>query len=240
MSINFGGSEQKQKGNTILQTPPPSASEQAYQQNSAALVQEQLNQLRQQQADQAAYKASPAGQAQQQLSDLATQRLLQDLTGNQVLNPAEQARLDTAYGSAQQQGEDSVRQFAKELAASHGMNLSDSPVAGAALKNLSTFQQGLQSAKAQAALDRQNIERNFAANLNQFQQGLRQQQFTNALAYSQAQPGLGLAGLQQQDRFGNRSSSQTGNQFGSNWSAGTGSNSGVNWGNVINAFGQLV
>ena len=110
------------------------------------------------------------------------------------LSPADEAQLGQAYSAARAQGSQDIFRQADELAGGRGLRMSDTPVAGEALRAQQQFSAHLES---QAAMNRLNL----GLGLRQQQMGFQQQRFGNALGLSQIQsPYLPLLGLQLSER----------------------------------------
>lgn len=167
-------------------------------------------------AQQTAFETSPVGQQQKQLEALATQNLLDRLTGKApVLAPEAQQRIDTAFGATQAQGESDLLRFAEQLAGQRGLRLSDSPIGAEALRQRTIFGQQLAGQKAASELDVGQTEANFDQAIRAFQANLAQQAFMNRLSLAGSTPAS--FGLQSQlfgERLAGASKSFRGKQFG--------------------------
>lgn len=188
MSLNFGGSDQKQGGTQTIQMPAPSAAEQQLINNNLTLSQLQVQAMQRAEA-QIAAENTPAYAQQQEIAQRANQAILDRLSGKApVVSPEEQARIDQAYQYTGQQGMQDLSRYAQEQAAQRGMTTADSPIGAEALRQLQQFQTGLQSAKANSALNLGTSTANFNQNLRGFQEGLQQNAMNNRLALATAQP----------------------------------------------------
>lgn len=238
MSFNFGSSDKKDKGTTQIVLPPASASEEELRRLNVEAVKKQLAAIDQADADQRARESSPLGQMQKQLEEKATQNLLARVTGQApVLSPEEQARLDEIFGVTQRRGQESISQFARDLASSRGLSVSDSPIGGEALKQQRELVEGLGAQKSQSALDLGNAAADFNARLTAFQNNLRQQAFMNRLALASTTPtSFGLQSTLFNERAAGAPRQSTGfsnissNQFGFN---------GTDIGRLLSGYGDF-
>lgn len=222
MSFNFGKSSQKGGGTQTIALPAPTPEETELKKLNLELAKKQIAQMDLATAQQTAFEASPIGQQQKQVEALATQNLLDRLTGKApVLSPEAQARVNTAFGATQSQGEEDLMRFAEQLAGQRGMRLSDSPIGGEALRQRNIFGQQLAGQKAASELDIGNTEANFDQAIRAFQAQLSQQAFMNRLSLSSASPAS--YGLQSQ-LFGERlaAAPRSMTSFGSGTQWGTG------------------
>jgi hypothetical protein len=113
--------------------------------------------------------------------DAANKRIMTGLTGG-VISPAEQAQLDTLYGSQRTLGTQAITDYAKQLAAMRNMTVTDSPIANEALKQKGNLETALTGAQAGSALQLGNQQQNFANSISAFQNNLKQQAFLNRLS----------------------------------------------------------
>lgn len=189
MSFNFASGKSKGAGTTQVTLPPASAAEEDLRKKNLELADLQLSEFKKSIADREAAEKDPVQIQQRAIEAKATQNLLDRLTGKSpVLNPEEQARLDTIYGTAEKRGDESIRQYADELAGMRGMAVSDSPIGHESLRQRRQFQEGLASQRAAASFDLSAAGNLFNQQLQQFQAQLQQQAFANRLALAQGQP----------------------------------------------------
>ncbi len=189
MSLNFGGSSQKQGGTSTVQMPAPSPQQQALEAANLRIANQQAQQMEAAGQQQNQYAASPQSQMDQQNQLLASQNINARLTGSApVLTPAQQSMLDQAYSSSANQGMTDLARYAQQQAAMRGMSTADSPIGNEALDQLRRFSSDLASRKAGSALDLSNTGANFAQGVSQFGAGLQQQAMQNRLALAATQP----------------------------------------------------
>lgn len=222
MSFNFGKSSQKGGGTQTIQMPAPSADELELRKLNLDLAKKQSALFDKQTADQEAFAASPEGQMEQKIQKAANENIYARLTGTSpVLSPEAQARVNTAYGATQSQGESDLMRFAEQLAGQRGMRLSDSPIGGEALRQRTLFGSQLAGQKAASELDVGNTEANFDQAIRAFQAQLSQQAFMNRLSLSSASPAS--YGLQSQlfgERLAAAPRSMTSFGSGTQWNTG--------------------
>lgn len=108
------------------------------------------------------------------------------------LSAGQTERLDTLFGTQREEGQEEIRRFAEELAGQRGLNLSDTPIGGEALRATERLERGLRGARAAAEIDITQAETLFSEQTRQFQAGLSQQAFMNRLALTGAAPGGNL------------------------------------------------
>lgn len=222
MSFNFGSSKGQSSGTQATSIPAPSPEETELKKLNLELAKKQIAQMDLATAKQTEFETSPIGQQQKQVEALATQNLLDRLTGKApVLSPEAQARVNTAFGTTQSQGEEDLMRFAEQLAGQRGMRLSDSPIGGEALRQRTLFGSQLAGQKAASELDVGNTEANFDQAIRAFQAQLSQQAFMNRLSLSSASPeSYGLQSQMFGERLAAANRSFTGNQSGTNWNTG--------------------
>jgi hypothetical protein len=226
MSFNFGGgsSRGRESGVTQVIVPEPSPEEKELRRLNLDLARRQIAQLEKIEAEEAARAGSPLGQMQTELETVATRKLLDRLTGRApVLSPEEQARLDTIFGTAQRRGEESLTKYAREIASTRGLRVSDSPIGNEALRQQRELTEGLGAARAGAELDLGQAETGANEAVAQFQAALRTQAFQNRLALAGFQPpGFGLQQQMFSERFAGapRSFSGRSRNTWSQWQAG--------------------
>ena len=106
-------------------------------------------------------------------------------------------RVGEVYDAARISGEEDINRVMREIAGSRGMNTSDSPVAAEAGRAVSRLTTGLRSAEATSLLNVGQAQKEFALQLRDFQENLRQQSFLNrtALSGGAANYSLGLADI---------------------------------------------
>jgi hypothetical protein len=115
-----------------------------------------------------------------QLRQTGQEQLLQQFRSGSL----PQGQLDLIQGifdPIRQRGQSDIMQFADELAGRGGLNLSDSPVAGAATRSLSDLFSNLGGQQAQATLGQFNTNLGNLFNLTGQQNQLQQQGFQNRL-----------------------------------------------------------
>ena len=160
--------------------------EAAFQERLLPLQQQQLELARsgQEAMAQQLREAFPAQTPdEQEINRLMQQRTLAVLRGEAPpLSEQQRQQIGTYFGEAQTQAQGAIRQFAEELAASRGMALSDSPVAGEALRAGQQLASSLAQAKAQAELNTGLAQQQFTQGVSQFQEQLRQQALQNRMA----------------------------------------------------------
>lgn len=235
MSFNFGKSSQKGGGTQTIQLPAASPEEQELKKLNLELAKKQIAQMDLATSQQAAFETSPLGQQQKRIEALATQNLEDRLTGKApVLSPEAQARVNTAFGAAQSQGESDLMRFAEQLAGQRGLRPSDSPIGGEALRQRNIFGQQLAGQKATSELDVGQTEANFDQAIRAFQAQLSQQAFMNRLSLSTGTPAS--FGLQSQ-LFGERlaAAPRSMKSFGS----GTQWNTGFDLGQLMYGAGKM-
>ncbi len=182
MSLNFGSSSSKQK------IQEPGAQEQALTSANTELAQLQLQQLKEQMAQENAPKTT-LQLMQDQLEEAATKNLLARATGQApILTPEQQASLDQMFNLTSKRASQDLTQYGNEIAAQRGMTASDSPIGNELLRQQRDLQEGLAATKTKASLDLGASSDLFNQNLQQFQAQLRQQAYQNRLALSSAQP----------------------------------------------------
>lgn len=122
-------------------------------------------------------------EGEREIQKLSEERTLAILRGEAPpLSPEQKERIDTIFGESKREGEEDIKRFAEELAASRGMRLSDSPIGGEALRARTDFQKSLSAGKAAAELNVGQAQQAFEQSVAQFQAGLRQQAQANRLA----------------------------------------------------------
>jgi len=136
------------------------------------------------------------------------------------------------YSAQRTKGEQEISRFIGSEAAARGMNLSDTPILrelGLATTDLET---GLRGAEASSLLNVGQANQTFAANLNAFQQNLRQQAYLNRLnlGASYGNMATNLASL----RYGTAGRSSTGTGVGS-----SGANTMMGVGGLMQGAGSL-
>lgn len=123
---------------------------------------------------------------QAQLQNLTTKTAMRYATGDLTLSPTEQATLDTAFAGPMAQAQYDLQNYGQDLAASRGLNLSDSPVANELLRQKQLMGTQFGSAKASSALNLGLAQENANLAYNQFTSGLTPgpfAQFANAQGY---------------------------------------------------------
>ncbi len=139
----------------------------------------------------------PMSEQDKQIQDLGKQYVLNALQGKPPeLSPEQKSLLDTTYGAAQTSGQQEIDRYARELAGSRGLALSDSPVAREALLQTGNLQTQLQGSKAAAQLNMPQQQQIFGESVRQFQEQLKQNAIANrmAIAAQAGNTGLGMAG----------------------------------------------
>ena len=131
----------------------------------------------------------------EELTGLGLARAKEALSGE--YSPETRALVKSAYDPARERGTEDIRQFALELAGEKGLNLSDTPVGGEALRAQERLLSRLSGAEANALINVQGRQQEFALASEEFQENLRQRSLQNrlALAGGSAQAGLGLGQL---------------------------------------------
>ena len=155
-----------------------------FQQQSLDVAQRQLTAL------EAATTETPT---QKRIREASEERALAFIEGRTPALTAEQtSRLDTLFGTQREEGQEEIRRFAEELAGQRGLQLSDTPIGGEALRATERLERGLRGARAGAELDLTQADRLATEGVRQFQEGLRQQAFMNRLALVGAAPTGGM------------------------------------------------
>ena len=204
MSFNFGSSERRDRGSqtTTIQMPAASPEETELKKLNLELAKRQIAAMDRAETEQAAAGGEPVSQLQKDVQKKALENIYARLTGQSpVLNPEEQARLDTIYNTAKTQGEEALTQYADQLAGVRGMRVSDTPIGGEVLRQRGNLELGLQGQKAASSLDLSQAGADFNARMAEFTGNLRQQAFMNQLALAGTTPAS--FGLQNQ-LFGER------------------------------------
>ena len=247
MSISFGGSSStRRERGTALQTvslPPPSATQEELGRLQLEIARLQEGELRSAGQERAAYAASPQAALQGQVELKALQNLQARLTGQApVLSPEEERYLNTIYSTASRRGEADLTRFGEGMAAARGMNVTDSPIGGELLRQRRELGEGLESARAESALNLGSAGAQFSSQMATFGEQLRQQAFQNRLALAGLTPGFtSYAGLESAERrsspirFDRRRGLTTGS--GLEYGASYGGQSG-GWGSFLGSFGN--
>lgn len=233
MSFTFSSSNQKGGGTQTIALPEPSPQEKKLRDLNLKIAQMQLAQFEAATKQSAEEAASPLTAKKQQLESAAIDNLLARINGTApVISPEAQQRLDTIYGNTLGQGEQDILRFGRDMAASRGMALTDSPIGGEVTQRQADLVQRLGAAKAGSALDYGNTDALFQQASAQFAQQLQDRAFQNRMAMATMTPApYGL----QQSLFGERlaAAPRSMTQFGS----GTGYGYGLS-GNDIAGYGK--
>lgn len=232
--FNFGSSSKKERGTQSVQLPAASPAEEELRKLNLQLAQRQVKMLDEEDVRLKADETDPQRLREKEIQEIASQRTLARLKGEEpVLAPAEQQMLDTIYGTATRQGDEDLLGFGRQMAASRGLNLTDSPIGNELVRQRARFGETLGAEKARSSLDLGSAAADFNARLSEFQEGLRQRAFQNRLALAGFQaPGFGL----QQSLFGERLA-QAPRSFTGNMS-GTQLGAGVNTGDYFSGGGR--
>lgn len=182
--------------------PAPSAEETELKKLNLELAKRQIAAMDKAAAEQTAQEGQPTSQLRQQVEQKALENIYARLTGTSpVLNPEEQARLDTIYNVSKTQGEQALNQYADQLSGMRGMRVTDTPIGGEVLRQRGNLELGLQGQKAASSLDLSQASADFNARMAEFTGNLRQQAFMNQLSLAGTTPAS--FGLQSQ-LFGER------------------------------------
>ena len=232
--FNFGSSSKKEKGTQTIALPAASPEETELRKLNLELAKRQVAMLDEEDARQKTEETDPQRQTEKEIQRIASDRTLARLKGEEpVLAPAEQQIPDTICGTPERQGGEDILNFARQMAASRGLNLTDSPIGGEAIRQRARFGETLGAQKAQSSLDLGSAAADFNSRLMQFQEGLRQRAFENRLALAGMQtPGLQLQSSLFGERLASAPRSFTGSMSGTQWGAG------ANTGDYFSAGGK--
>ncbi len=182
MALNFGSQKTKQS------IQEPGTEERALTSANTELAQLQLQQMKDQIAQQNAPKTS-LQLMQDQLEEAATKNLLARATGQApILTPEQQGALDQMFSLTSKRASQDLTQYGQEIAAQRGMTTADSPIGNELLRQQRDLQEGLAATKTKASLDLGASSDLFNQNLQQFQAQLRQQAYQNRLMLSTEKP----------------------------------------------------
>lgn len=202
MSFNFNSAQKKESGGMAINMPAPSAEETELKKLNLELAKRQIAAMDKAAATEAAQGDQPTSQLRGQVEQKALENIYARLTGTSpVLNPEEQARLDTIYNTAKTQGEQALTQYADQMAGMRGMRVTDTPIGGEVLRQRGNLELGLQGQKAASSLDLSQAGADFNARMAEYTGNLRQQAFMNQLSLAGTTPAS--FGLQNQ-LFGER------------------------------------
>jgi hypothetical protein len=154
----------------------------------APLIPEQIAAARdqlvlQKQISEAALKALTPTPEQEEIDRLSNARTLAILRGEPPpVSEAQKANLDTLYGAARTTGEEDIRRFGEEMAASRGLRLTDAPIGAEVLRQQRDLATNLRGARASSELNLGLSQQNFDESVRQFQAGLQQAAQQNRLA----------------------------------------------------------
>lgn len=200
--FDFGGKSDKGQAVQTTTLPGPDANERRLRDLNVQLAERQLAQFTAAEQQAAQEAADPLTAKKKELEGLAIENLLARASGRSpVLSPEQQARLDTIYGRASSEGDLQLQNFARDLAASRGMSVADSPIGHEVLDQRRRLAEGLGAQKAGASLDLGNAEALFSQATADFARQLQDRAFQNRLAMAGMTPAP--YGLQQQ-LFGER------------------------------------
>jgi len=126
--------------------------------------------------------------AQEQFAQQLQGQALDRLQNPYALSPEEQSSIQGIYDAARNEGKYNINLGLQNMATSRGLNLSDSPVANEAARQLRFLEQNIGAAKSQDLLNRGDLNRNFGLNALGFANNLMQQNFQNRVGVNQMVP----------------------------------------------------
>lgn len=187
MSISWGSSEKKDRRAQSVVLPSASAEETELRKLNLEMAKRQLASLEAADKQAAADEADPLRIQQKEVERLATENLLARMKGTApVLDPGQQALLDTTYGAAKARGQDSIRNFVDSRAGELGIRASDLlPLLAAEAGKLNT---NLEGQRAASSLDLSQAGNNFNQMLMSFTNDLKQRAYMNRLQLAGLNP----------------------------------------------------
>ena len=191
MSVQFGGGSKTSKSTTTQtrNVAPASAGEAQLQILNERIAQQQAQELQRAIAAQQQYETSGGFQQAQQLGQQAGGLLQQDMSGGQLISPAQQQALQQYFQSIMAPQQQQMQQTAQQEAARRGMTIADSPIGSPYLQQLANYNAQMGGQQAGQALQLQQNNRGLQQNLFGLGQQLQQNASQNRLALAQAQPG---------------------------------------------------
>jgi hypothetical protein len=131
------------------------------------------------------FEAAPGAAPEDTMARLSRERAEKILRGElSPISPEVSKRVQEMFGRAEDVATENLMRFGEDLASARGLRVSDSPVGHELLRQKAGLSKDIAAAKAAAEIDLGQAQQQFEESVRQFQEGIKQQAFTNRLIIS--------------------------------------------------------